>query len=251
MSASGGCQDGPRVVRVGGLSVRVHVEGDGEPLLLLNGFTRPLESWVPLAEELPGRTLVSFDAPGVGGSPAPILPLSIGMLARIAEGVLDATGLDRADVLGFSHGGAVAQQLAFQTPSRVGHLVLAATTCGVGSVPGSSDSLRSLRASSDSGRWPRPDVLGAFWHALAIATWSSIPFLGAIAAPTLVVCGSRDRVVPPANSRLLARRIPGAALVLLQAGHDLQRVGQADQLAAAVESFLSDQGALLPLAAGG
>jgi pimeloyl-ACP methyl ester carboxylesterase len=239
------------MIRVGGLSVRVHLQGEGEPLLLLNGVTRPLESWLPLAAELPGRTLVSFDAPGVGGSPTPILPLSIGMLARIAEGVLDSTGLDCADVLGFSHGGAVAQQLAFQAPTRVRHLVLAATTCGVGSVPGGSDSLRGFRASSDSGRWPRPDVLGAYWHALAIATWSSIPLLGAIAAPTLVVCGSRDRVVPPANSRLLARRIPGAALVLLQAGHDLQRVGQADQLAAAVESFLSETSAPLPLTTGG
>jgi hypothetical protein len=50
---------------------------------------------------------------------------------------------------------------------------------------------------------------------------------------------------------LLARRIPGAALVLLQAGHDLQRVGQADQLAAAVESFLSETSAPLPLTTGG
>ena len=251
MSSSGGLHDGSSVVRISGLDVRVHLQGHGEPLLLLNGVTRPLESWAPLAKELPGRTLVSFDAPGVGGSPTPILPLSIQMLARIAEGVLDAAGLDHADVLGFSHGGAVAQQLAFQAPSRVGHLVLAATTCGVGSVPGSSSSLRSPQTSSGSGRWPRPHLIGTFWHALAIATWSSIPFLGAITAPTLVACGSRDRVAPAANSRLLARRIPGAALVLLHAGHDLQRVGQADKLAAAVESFLSDTGAFLPLTTGG
>ena len=85
---------------------------------------------------------------------------------------------------------------------------------------------------------------------MAIATWSSIPFLGAIAAPTLVVCGSRDRVVPPANSSLLAQRIPGAALVMLQAGHDLQRAGQASDLADAVESFLTDA-ASRPLRASG
>jgi pimeloyl-ACP methyl ester carboxylesterase len=251
VSASGPREGDSRVVRVGGLSVRVRVQGEGAPLLLLNGVTRPLESWAPLAEGLRDRTLVSFDAPGVGGSPTPILPLSISMLARIAEAVLDETDLDRADVLGFSHGGAVAQQLAFQAPSRVSRLVLAATTCGVGSVPSSADALRSVRASSDSGPWPRPDILGTFWHGIAIATWSSIPFLGAIAAPTLVVCGSRDRVVPPANSRLLARRIPGAVLVLLQAGHDLQRAGQASMLADAVESFLTDAGVLLPLPAGG
>ncbi len=250
MSASVLRGAGPQVVRVGGLSVRVQVQGEGDPLLLLNGVTRPLESWAPLAECLPGRTLVSFDAPGVGGSPTPILPLSIGMLAGIAEAVLDRTGVERADVLGFSHGGAVAQQLAFQAPPRVRHLVLAATTCGVGSVPGIPDAQRSIRASADPGPWPRPDIMGAFWHALAIATWSSIPFLGSITAPTLVVSGSHDRVAPPANSRLIARRIPGASLVILRAGHDLQRVGQADQLAVAVESFLSDQDALVPLTIG-
>ena len=59
MTGSDPLQGGPRVVRVGGLSVRVHLQGEGEPLLLLNGVTRPLESWVPLAEELPGRTLVT------------------------------------------------------------------------------------------------------------------------------------------------------------------------------------------------
>ena len=68
--------------------------------------------------------------------------------------------------------------------------------------------------------------LGALWHSLAISSWSSIPFLGAIRAPTLVVCGSRDRMVPPANSTLLARRIPDAELVMLSAGHDLQRRGR-------------------------
>ena len=251
MNAPGPREADPRLVRVGGLSVRVRVQGDGDPLLLLNGVTRPLESWAPLAEGLRGRTLVSFDAPGVGGSPTPILPLSIRKLARIAEAVLDETGLERADVLGFSHGGAVAQQLAFQAPSRVTRLILAATTCGVGSVPGSSDALSRVRASSDTDPWPRPDFVGTFWHALAIASWSSIPFLGAITAPTLVVCGSHDRVVPPANSRLLARRIPGAELVMLQAGHDLQRGGQASQLAGAVESFLTGVGARLPLPAGG
>lgn len=55
------------VVSAGGLEVRVRVQGDGDPLLLLNGFTRPLESWEPFVEALSGRTVVSFDAPGVGG----------------------------------------------------------------------------------------------------------------------------------------------------------------------------------------
>lgn len=229
------------VVRTGGLGVRVRVQGEGEPLLLLNGLTRRLESWEPFVAALgPGRQVVSFDSPGVGESSTPLLPLSISRLAQIGVCVLDELGLGAADVLGFSHGGAVAQQLAFQAPKRVRRLVLASTTCGVGSTPGHARGLLGLAAGSGSYHSsPQPYALGALWHSLAIATWSSIPFLGAIRAPTLVVCGAHDRVVPPANSRLLARRIDNAALVLLPAGHDLQRSGPATALASAVQLFLT------------
>jgi len=224
---------------VRGHRVRIRVEGSGQPLLLLNGLTRPLESWGPFIEMLSGRTVVSFDAPGVGGSPTPILPLPITTLAGIAASVLDEAGLDTADVLGFSYGGAVAQQLAADDPARIRRLVLVSTSCGLGSTPGSEAVLRGLRAPSDARSWPRSDAVGALWHSLAISSWSSIPFLGAIRIPTLVVCGANDRVVPPANSRLLARRIPGARLSMLPAGHDVQRRGPARLLLNAVEPFLA------------
>ena len=227
-------------VAVRGFSVRVRVDGDGEPLLLLNGLTRPLESWGPFIEAIGHRTIVSFDAPGVGRSPTPMLPLSISMLAGIAASVLEDAGFDTADVLGFSLGGAVAQQMAADAAQRVRRLVLVSTSCGVGATPGGQAGLRSLRAPSEARSWPPPDAVGALWHSLAISSWSSIPFLGAIRAPTLVVCGARDPVVPPANSSLLARRIPDARLVILAAGHDLQRRGTASLLAGAVEQFLAD-----------
>lgn len=81
--------------------------------------------------------------------------------------------------------------------------------------------------------------MGLLWQSLAVSNWSSIPFLGSIEAPTLVVCGTYDRVVAPPNSRVLARRIPGASLVALPAGHDLQRADVAKKLAGVVEDFLT------------
>lgn len=222
-----------------GLRVAMRVQGEGAPLLLINGITRPLQSWDAFIQELPGRTLVSFDAPGVGGSPTPVRPLSIADLATVAMAVLDAAGLADADVLGFSHGGAVAQQLAHDAPDRVAGLILAATSCGVGATPGNrQDILRSLESSLDDKPWPRPDPLGLLWQSMAVSSWSSIPFLGSIQAPTLVICGSRDSVVPPANSRVLARRIPHASRVTLTGrGHDLQRGESAKALARAVAKF--------------
>lgn len=223
------------------LQVAMRVQGSGDPLLLMNGMTRPLQSWVPLVAQLYGRTVISFDAPGVGDSPTPARPVSIAELATLALAVLDAAGVQQADVLGFSHGGAAAQQLAHAAPERVRRLVLASTSCGVGSTPGRTrDIPRSLWVPLEGNPWPLADPLGILWQSLAVSTWSSIPFLGGIKAPTLVICGSRDRVVPPCNSRILARRIPHASLVTLPGrGHDLQREDLAQQLGRIVENFLS------------
>ena len=217
-------------------------------MLLINGMTRPLQSWDPFTRALHGRRVISFDAPGVGGSPTPRRPVSIARLAGVAVAVLDAAGAHDADVVGFSHGGAVAQQLARDAPARVRTLILVSTSCGLGSTPGSRQALfRGLRRPVDGNPWPLPDPLGVLWHSLAVSSWSSIPFLGAIGAPTLIVCGSRDSVVPPANSRVLARRIPDASLVMMPGGHDLQRGDQGRALARIVTNFLPAAGALPPL----
>ncbi len=229
------------MVRLRGLEVRVCVVGEGEPLLLLNGLTRPLESWSSFTQALTGQTVVSFDAPGVGASPTPILPLSISTLASIAAAVLDVAGFETADILGFSHGGAVAQQLAVDSPAKVRRLVLVSTSCGLGATPGTNEHMRGFSSGTDPDSGNRLDLVGALWHSLAISSWSSIPFLGAIQASTLVVCGSHDRVVPSENSRVLARRIPDAELVMLPAGHDMQRPGPARALAGAVDRFLAAQ----------
>lgn len=215
--------------------MHVRVQGHGDPLLLLNGLTRPLESWDTFIRALGDRTIVSFDAPGVGQSPSPILPLSIAQLAELAASVLDEVGLDRVDVLGFSHGGAVAQQFAFHYPSKVRRLVLVATSCGAGATLSSWNTLDGLGVAS---KLNRSQATSAIWRTMAISTWSSIPFLGAIAAPTLVVCGSKDRVAPIANSRSLAARIPDASLIVLPDGHDLQRPEPAAALARVVDTFL-------------
>jgi len=226
-----------RSVEASGCRIHVRVEGQGEPLLLINGLTRPLGSWFPFADAMTGRRIVSFDAPGVGESANSLLPLSIAQLAAICVAVLDELGLERVDVLGFSLGGAVAQELAGTYPTRVRRLVLAATSCGIGSTLAGWD-MRDGVAVVVNGL-VRANPVATIWRVMAFAAWSSIPFLGSIEAPTLVVCGSEDRVAPIANSRSLANRIPNARLVELDEGHDLQATGAAEHLARVVEGFLA------------
>ncbi|HTC70797.1 MAG TPA: alpha/beta fold hydrolase, partial [Acidothermaceae bacterium] len=71
------------LLRSDGLEVATLTQGSGPALLLLNGLTRPYESWAPFVASLPDRRVVTFDVPGVGRSPTPAAPLSIPALARL------------------------------------------------------------------------------------------------------------------------------------------------------------------------
>jgi pimeloyl-ACP methyl ester carboxylesterase len=210
---------------------RLRVTGTGPPLLLISGLTRDLEAWDHLTRCIQGRTVITYDAPGIDGTPARVM--TIRSLAEYAAKVLDEAGVESADVLGFSHGGAVAQQLAHSHPGRVNRLILAGTMCGLGGVLGDIRALAAMRQ-------PGTDWWAAHYRTMALTVWSSLPFLGRLTQPTLVVVGERDRVCPVANSRILADRIPDAQLVTVDAGHDLQDEEVALELAWHVQTFLKE-----------
>ena len=85
-----------RLVRLDGLSVHVREVGEGPPILLLNGVAADTGMWARLEAALPGFRLISFDAPGSGRSPAPLVPVSIRRLARLAALVLNTIGVSGA-----------------------------------------------------------------------------------------------------------------------------------------------------------
>lgn len=225
--------------------------GAGDPLLLVPGIGCSADMWLPFMEHFPHRRMISFDAPGTGRSSAPPYPISVESLAALTIAVLDYAQVPVADVIGFSYGGAVAQQLAYDYPERVARLVLAATTCGLGGVLGSFEALAALvtplRFYSEAyfervapriyggvtGRDPvrRQEAMGMrrrmpptpYGYAMQLLGgmgWSSLSFLPDIPHETLVICGDDDPLVPVANGQLLADRIPRASLnVVQQAGH--------------------------------
>ena len=124
-----------RVLTVGGRAIRVAVR-DGTPgwppLLLCNGIGASLELFQPFVDVLdPRRPVIRFDMPGVGGSPAPVVPYHLAMLPSLLAGLLDQLGYEQADVLGISWGGGLAQQFALSRPDRVRRLVLVATAPGL------------------------------------------------------------------------------------------------------------------------
>jgi pimeloyl-ACP methyl ester carboxylesterase/acyl carrier protein len=111
-----------------GATLHYEITGSGPPLLLLNGIGLDLSAWGPLVQELCGeRQLVLLDTRGSGLSGPPSEPCSTARLAADALALLDHLSFDSVDVLGFSLGGLVAQELAILASDRIRSLVLAAT----------------------------------------------------------------------------------------------------------------------------
>jgi pimeloyl-ACP methyl ester carboxylesterase len=240
-----------RDVRISGLRIHIREVGEGRPLLLLNGLGAPTAWWSTLEGHLDGVRLIEFDTPGVGGSQTPWLPTRVEYLGWLAARVLDHVNVQRADVLGYSLGGMIAQHLAARSPERVRRLVLTSTGCGFGGVQAGITKLLNVgtplrfmskdlyertlpdlvggRARSDPEFLERhrerrftspPNKRGYMLQTMALGGWSSLPVLSRIQAPTFVVTGDDDPLMPLPNAYLLARRIPNARLhVAVGEGH--------------------------------
>jgi poly(3-hydroxyalkanoate) depolymerase len=259
-----------RTILVDGLEVRVATGGKGRPLLLVMGLGGNLDMWVPLERRLhlQGIQTIAYDAPGTGGSSPYRVPQRFSGLARTAERVLDSLGFDQVDVLGVSFGGGVAQQLARQSPARVRRLVLAATSSGAISVPGHPRALMALvtprryfdpayyqriapsvfggrsrlrpQVGAVGARFAHPPSLTGYAHQLYAATgWTSIGWLHRLQQPTLVIAGDDDPIVPVANGRLLAARIPHARLHVVRGGGHLFLLEEVDTVAPVIADFLA------------
>jgi 3-oxoadipate enol-lactonase len=226
------------------------VTGRGPPVLLIQGLGYPRWGWEPIARPLTQTyQVITFDNRGSGDSDAPPGPYDTAMMAADAVAVLDALDVPRAHVLGASLGGMIAQRLALDHPARVDRLVLACTTPGgpaayplpaatlalIRQAPSLSPDEAVRRFTANALSRPPPGLVDeltarrlarpqdpAAWRAQSAASLGHDAFdrLGEIAAPTLVLHGTADRVVDPRNAPLLAGRIPGARLETLDGlGH--------------------------------
>jgi len=260
-----------RVLAVGGRTIRVSVR-DGAagcaPLLLCNGIGASLELFQPFADALdPRRPVIRFDMPGVGGSPAPVVPYHLATLPSLLAGLLDQLGHEQADVLGISWGGGLAQQFALSRPDRVRRLVLVATGPGALMVPGNP---RVLLRMLTPGRHRNPgyaarvagelyggsaredpmaarDLLhattrlgparGYFYQLISTIGWTSLPLLPRLKPPTLILAGDDDPIIPVVNARIMHRLIRRSRLHVYHGGH-LKLAADPGRLAAAVEAFL-------------
>ena len=230
-------------------SIDYDVQGEGPPLLLINGLGFGRWGWF---KQIPAFTrhfrTITFDVRGERG-----LSNGVADLTGEAVALLDHLGVGRTHVLGTSLGGFVAQELALVRPDLVDRLVLVCTSyggrgpeamspgaladmMGVGTFSAEAAARKALEAATGEAyraekpeeveqivRWrlaDSPSVVSYYEQAKAGARFDLPGDVGHITSPTLVIHGAEDRYVPPANARALAEAIPGAKLQMLEdAGH--------------------------------
>jgi poly(3-hydroxyalkanoate) depolymerase len=259
-----------QTIEVDGHVVRTGIRRGNDatpPLLIFNGVGANLELVEPFVAALEDVSVVIFDVPGVGGSPAPMMPYRFSTLSVLTDKLLSRLGFDGpVDVLGVSWGGALAQQFANLFPVRCRRLILAATSPGVIMVPARLSVLSKLIGSR---RYTDPAYLeemgaeiyggayrsdpallkehsqhirapagrGYLYQLLAVWGWTSLPWLGTLRQATLVIHGNDDPIVPLVNARIIAARIRNASLYVVDDGH-LFIVSSAKEVAGVVRRFL-------------
>jgi pimeloyl-ACP methyl ester carboxylesterase len=223
-------------------------EGEGEPLLLIQGLGYPSDMWYRLLPELTSQfRTIRFDNRGVGRTGVPPGPYPIDLMAADALAVLTAAGEDTAHVFGVSMGGFIAQQVVLSAPERVRSLILGCTATGgpemVAAEPEAMEMVmaratmtpedaaevaipfvyakgtpRSVIDEDFAVRMVRPTSPEGYTNqVVGVSTWEGgAARLAAVQVPTLVLHGTEDRLVNPANAEVLGRAIPGARVEMIE-----------------------------------
>lgn len=248
-----------RWVAVNGARLHVVLVGSGPELLMLNGIGANCDMWGPLVQRLQlTRRLILIDMPGAGQSPPLRHPVRMSTLATMVMEAFDALGLPCVDLLGYSWGGALSQQIAHDHPGRVGRLCLVSTIPGWGGLPPllprtmlMPTLMQTLMNPTRPGQLltrpdpqHRPTARGYCQQLYAIAGWSSVWWLRRIRARTLILCGDEDPLVPIQNVWLMGRLIPDASVHTAQGGDHFWLLDHAEESARVIEHFLSADRAL-------
>lgn len=247
------------------------VHGSGPPLLLIAGLASDSQSWLSVLSALAGQfTVILLDNRGVGRSTQQC-EVSIGRMADDCAALVAHLGSEPVTLLGHSMGGMVAMECAARYPHLVENLVLVATTARASNRNNllSRDWAAGLEAGTDPAAWFRaiffwifterffgnqaqlegalcyqlnyrwPQSLQAFRDQVeAIATFDGTQSLGRIAAPTCVIAGEFDMLMPVRGSADLAREIPGARLEVIEGAAHSIHVERPHAFIAAVVRFL-------------
>ncbi len=264
------------VARVNDIDIAYQITGAGEPLVMIMGITGSKWHWLGFDRRLGREFLaVSFDNRGVGETTAPEALYTIPQMADDTIGLLDAIGIDRAHVFGVSMGGMIAQEIALSRPERVKTLILGCTNFGGTAqiLPAGEVYERAFIIAGKSAEQATRDILSvnltpAFMkkrpdgveelvrygmehrmkkHALAgqlaaVTMHDTASRLPAITAPTLVLAGDADELIPPQNSVEISGLIPQARITFFPGVGHMFWIEAQEEAAFQITRFIQGQG---------
>ncbi len=259
-----------KMIKVGRQLLRTavwHGSGSHRPVLFFNGIGANLETMAPLGELMADRcSVITFDMPGIGGSPDPRMPYRPSTAAKWAKKILEELDIDLVDVMGVSWGGGLAQQFVRTYPDCAKALVLLSTSAGMLMVPGNISAIRRMAqpkrysdpdymmknfeilygdaadggASAHKDRTLPPTKKGYAYQLMAMAGWTSLHFLPFLKQPALIMSGDRDHIVPLINARILRAAIPHANLRVVKGGGHLFMISRTREVVPVITRFLDD-----------
>jgi pimeloyl-ACP methyl ester carboxylesterase len=235
------------LAKLDGININYKVEGQGEPLVMIMGFTANRSNWmpqIPLFKKY--YRVITFDNRGVGKSDKPPGPYSTRMMADDTAKLMDLLEIEKAHIVGLSMGGMIAQELAINYPQRVMKLVLASTYARQDETSGDTlEQAKFLQLTPEKkvgamvslafnkpfyrftfGLLARVQTMftgasgraGIAAQSEACLKHNTLERLSSITAPTLVIVGTGDRIIKPVSSEVIAGKIPDAKLVKVQGG---------------------------------
>ncbi|MDD5247184.1 MAG: alpha/beta hydrolase [Candidatus Omnitrophica bacterium] len=262
-------------VRVNDIDCYYEIHGEGKPLVLIAGLASDSQSWQPVLQGLAAYfKVIIFDNRGIGRTGYPRESFQISKLALDTVSLLDRLAIEKADILGHSMGGCIAQEIAIEYPQRVDKLVLV-STCAVISQRNKfllADLLKILESGKNYELFIR-EFFGLIFSSQyladkertdaavkyavnypfavspdgfrlqleALSSFDARQKLQKIAAKTLIMAGKKDMLVSPEDGQLLEKKIPLAkSLFLDDAAHAFQ-VEQPDLFTGSLVEFLSQR----------
>jgi 3-oxoadipate enol-lactonase len=262
------------IAKVGDINLYYEVHGEGEPLVLIMGYTQRGGHGAELRDRLAGKYRVIVpDNRGTGRSDKPEIPYTTKMMAGDIAGLLDVLGINTTNVLGYSMGGMIAQEFALNYPGRLTTLILGATHCG-GTQTVRNPEWTAFLFNPENAKLPvedaaramipwiwkkefvknNPDAIERFVAvtceypapphtfvsqvnvAMTHDTYDRLPD---IKSPVLIIAGMEDLMIPCENSKILASMIPNAELVTIEnAGHGLFISDPTNKVSKTVLDFL-------------
>nr|WP_290223525.1 alpha/beta fold hydrolase [Trichocoleus desertorum] len=247
-------------VDINGLEINYKIYGEGDPLLMMMGLSFSLLDWGTKLPKLLAQhyKVILFDNRDAGETSQVTGTYTTAQMAEDAVGLLEALGETKAHVFGISMGGMVAQQFALHHADQLNKLILGCTmaggTCSQFNPPAGlgNDHILEQLFPLEFLRTSQSRLIEFFqttvpYHSQgealsrqyqAMSTHDTCDLLGEITAPTLVITGDSDRIIPQQNSEFLVKNIPGAKLeVLVDAGHAFC-FSHPEPTAAAIINFL-------------